>query len=104
MYKRQAAAREHLLGKRELNQVFFKSFGLEGPFIYSRLQAIGWCRSMLPVIEKLYTTEEDRCAAVNRHLEFFNSNPEFSTCLLYTSGFYLDQPAHHGRSLPRRGR
>lgn len=86
-----AAVREHLLGKRELNQVFFKSFGLEGPFIYSRLQAIGWCRSMLPVIEKLYTTEEDRCAAVNRHLEFFNSNPEFSTAIMGISASMEEQ-------------
>ncbi len=87
------AAREHLLGKKELSAIFFKSFGLEGPFIYSRLQAIGWCRSMLPAIEKLYDTDEERCAAVNRHLEFFNSNPEFSTFIMGISASMEEQNA-----------
>lgn len=88
-----SAAREHLLGKKELSAIFFKSFGLEGPFIYSRLQAIGWCRSMLPAIEKLYDTDEERCAAVNRHLEFFNSNPEFSTFIMGISASMEEQNA-----------
>lgn len=87
------AARERLLGKKELSAIFFKSFGLEGPFIYSRLQAIGWCRSMLPAIEKLYDTDEERCAAVNRHLEFFNSNPEFSTFIMGISASMEEQNA-----------
>lgn len=87
------AAREHLLGKKELSAIFFKSFGLEGPFIYSRLQAIGWCRSMLPAIEKLYDTDEERCAAVNRHLEFFNSSPEFSTFIMGISASMEEQNA-----------
>ena len=87
------AAREHLLGKKELSAIYFKSFGLEGPFIYSRLQAIGWCRSMLPAIEKLYDTDEERCAAVNRHLEFFNSNPEFSTFSMGISASMEEQNA-----------
>lgn len=87
------AAHEHLLGKKELSAIFFKSFGLEGPFIYSRLQAIGWCRSMLPAIEKLYDTDEERCAAVNRHLEFFNSNPEFSTFIMGISASMEEQNA-----------
>lgn len=86
-------AREHLLGKKELSSIYFKSFGLEGPFIYSRLQAIGWCRSMLPAIEKLYDTDEERCAAVNRHLEFFNSNPEFSTFIMGISASMEEQNA-----------
>ena len=87
------ATRAHLLSKSDLRSIFFKSFGLEGPFIYSRLQAIGWCRSMLPAIEKVYTSEEDRCAAINRHLEFFNSNPEFSTFIMGISASMEEQNA-----------
>lgn len=84
---------EHLLDKGTLRTIFFKSFGLEGPFIYSRLQAIGWCRSMLPAIERLYASDEDRCAAINRHLEFFNSNPEFSTFIMGISASMEEQNA-----------
>lgn len=84
---------ERLLSRADLTNMFVKSFGLEGPFIYSRLQAIGWCRSMLPAIEKIYTTDEDRCAAINRHLEFFNTNPEFSTFILGISASMEEQNA-----------
>ena len=83
----------HLLGHADITSIFFKSFGLEGPFIYSRLQAIGWCRSMLPAIEKIYDTDEERCAAINRHLEFMNTNPEFSTFIMGISASMEEQNA-----------
>ena len=69
----------HLLSKSDLKQVFFRSFGLEAPFIYSRLQAVGFCHALLPAIYKIYDTEEARTEAINRNLEFFNTNPELST-------------------------
>ena len=84
---------EHLLSRGDLTNMYLKSFGLEGPFIYSRLQAIGWCRAMLPAIEKIYTNDEDRCDAINRHLEFFNTNPEFSTFILGISASMEEQNA-----------
>lgn len=84
---------EHLLGRGDLTSMYLKSFGLEGPFIYSRLQAIGWCRAMLPAIEKIYANDEDRCDAINRHLEFFNTNPEFSTFILGISASMEEQNA-----------
>ena len=84
---------EHLLGRGDLTNMYLKSFGLEGPFIYSRLQAIGWCRAMLPAIEKIYANDEDRCDAINRHLEFFNTNPEFSTFILGISASMEEQNA-----------
>ncbi len=31
--------------------------------------------SMIPAIKKLYKTKEDRAAALERHLEFFNTHP-----------------------------
>ena len=69
----------HLLTKSDLKRVFFRSFGLEAPFIYSRLQAVGFCHVLLPAIYKVYDTQEARTEAINRHLEFFNTNPELST-------------------------
>ena len=84
---------DHLLSRGDLTNMYLKSFGLEGPFIYSRLQAIGWCRAMLPAIEKIYANDEDRCDAINRHLEFFNTNPEFSTFILGISASMEEQNA-----------
>lgn len=42
---------------------------------YERLQATAFAHSMLPVIKKLYTGKEERKAAVQRHLSFFNTEP-----------------------------
>ncbi|KRM01573.1 mannose PTS, EIID [Lactiplantibacillus argentoratensis DSM 16365] len=39
------------------------------------MQNGGWAYSLIPAIKKLYTTKEDRAAALKRHLEFFNTHP-----------------------------
>ena len=39
------------------------------------MQNGGWAFSMIPAIKKLYKTKEDRAAALERHLEFFNTHP-----------------------------
>lgn len=44
---------------------------------YERLQATGFAHSMIPIIRKLYKDEEDVKAALQRHLVFFNTQPDF---------------------------
>ena len=39
------------------------------------MQNGGWAFAMIPAIKKLYKTKEDRAAALERHLEFFNTHP-----------------------------
>ncbi|GAB6885908.1 PTS system mannose/fructose/sorbose family transporter subunit IID [Streptococcus equinus] len=39
------------------------------------MQNLGWAYALIPAIKKLYTTKEDRAAALERHLEFFNTHP-----------------------------
>ena len=39
------------------------------------MQNLGWAYSLIPAIKKLYTTKEDQAAALERHLEFFNTHP-----------------------------
>ena len=38
-----------------------------------RLQALGFCASISPILEKLYKTKESLSAALKRHLLFFNT-------------------------------
>ena len=42
------------------------------------MQNGGWCYSIIPAIKKLYSKEEDRAAALKRHLEFYNTHPYVS--------------------------
>jgi PTS system mannose-specific IID component len=44
---------------------------------YERLQATGFVHSMTPIIRKLYKEPEEIKAALQRHLVFFNTQPDF---------------------------
>jgi mannose PTS system EIID component len=49
---------------------------LQWSWNYERMQALGYCYSMLPIINKVYHTKEERIAAMKRHLVFYNTNPQ----------------------------
>lgn len=70
------------LTKKEINRVFWRSFGMEWDWNYERQANMAYCYSMIPVIEKLYDTKEERAEALKRHLEFFNTTPHVSTLIL----------------------
>ncbi|MEF9961572.1 MAG: PTS system mannose/fructose/sorbose family transporter subunit IID [Erysipelotrichaceae bacterium] len=40
---------------------------------YERLMSLGFCHSMVPIINRLYSTKEDRVEALRRHMTFFNT-------------------------------
>ncbi len=82
------------LTKKELNQVFWRSFGLEWDWNYERQMNMGYCYSMLPVIKKLYSNKEDQIKAMQRHLEFFNTTPQLATLILGISAAMEESNAH----------
>ncbi|HEY1296853.1 MAG TPA: PTS system mannose/fructose/sorbose family transporter subunit IID [Chloroflexota bacterium] len=49
---------------------------LQWSWNYERMQALGYCWSMLPIINKIYKNREERIAAIKRHLAFYNTNPQ----------------------------
>ncbi|MDD3186051.1 MAG: PTS system mannose/fructose/sorbose family transporter subunit IID [Anaerostipes sp.] len=63
------------LSKKDRLSVAWRSTFLQGSWNYERMQNGGWCYAMIPAIKKLYKTQEDRVAALKRHLEFFNTHP-----------------------------
>ncbi len=65
---------EKKLTKNDLFWVFLRSNLFQGSWNYERMQALGYCFSMLPAITRLYSGEE-RKQALRRHLEFFNTQP-----------------------------
>ncbi len=65
-----------------MKSVFWRSFPLQGGFNYERMQNIGFCYAMIPIIKKLYTTKEDQSKALKRHLEIFNTTPAVSPIIL----------------------
>ncbi|EFX58341.1 MULTISPECIES: PTS system mannose/fructose/sorbose family transporter subunit IID [Streptococcus] len=63
------------LSKSDRKKVWWRSQFLQGSWNYERMQNLGWTYSLIPAIKKLYTTKEDQAAALERHLEFFNTHP-----------------------------
>ncbi len=68
-------AKKVSLDKKTRQSVMWRSAFLQGSWNYERMQNGGWCYAMIPAIKKLYTTPEDRAAALKRHMEFFNTHP-----------------------------
>ena len=69
------------LTKSDLVSIFIRSNFLLGSFNFERMQAIGFCVSMLPALKKLYTGD-DLKMALKRQLEFFNTQPFLATPIM----------------------
>jgi PTS system mannose-specific IID component len=72
---------EKTLTKSDLVSIFIRSNFLLGSFNFERMQAIGFCVSMIPALKKLYKGD-DLKAALQRHLEFFNTQPFLATPIM----------------------
>lgn len=60
----------------DVRAVFIRSNIFQGSWNFERMQALGFCFSMVPVIRRLYPeNNDDRKQAIKRHLEFFNTHP-----------------------------
>ncbi|UOQ83747.1 PTS system mannose/fructose/sorbose family transporter subunit IID [Gracilibacillus salinarum] len=68
-------AKEMKLSRRDRVAIWWRSTFIQGSWNYERMQNGGWAFSMIPAIRRLYKTKEDRAAALQRHLEFFNTHP-----------------------------
>lgn len=69
--------------KGDLTNVFIRSNFFQGSWNFERMQSLGYCFSILPVIRRLYPeNNQDRKDAVKRHLEFFNTHPYMGAPIL----------------------
>ena len=58
---------------------------LQHCWCYERMQATGFAYSIAPVLRELYSTEEEVCEHLKRHLQFYNTNPTPSNAILGAS-------------------
>lgn len=70
------------LSVSDRRKVWWRSTFLQGSWNYERMQNLGWAYAMIPAIKKLYTKKEDQVAALERHLEFFNTHPYVASPIL----------------------
>ena len=67
---------------KKLKEIFWGAWCMQTNWNYERQMNMAYCYCMLPVIKKLYSNKEDQIAAMQRHLEFFNTTPQLSTLIL----------------------
>ncbi len=60
--------------KADLRWVFWRSMLLEANFNFETMQNTGVAFALLPVLKKLYKTKESMAAALQRHLQLFNTS------------------------------
>ena len=74
------AAPERMLTTKDLRSMYWRSTFLLGSFNFERMQAIGFCLTLMPAIRKFYPNDKtQQAAALKRHLEFYNTHPWISS-------------------------
>lgn len=71
---------DRLLTTRDLGSMYWRSTTLLGSFNFERMQAMGFCFTLMPAIKKFYpNSKTEQAAALKRHLEFYNTHPWVSS-------------------------
>ncbi len=84
------------LSKRVLTGVVWRSFFLQACWNFQRMQNIGFCFAISPVIKALYPAPAARQKAIKRHLEFFNTHPYCASIILGVVAKLEEQAAQAG--------
>ena len=74
--------KQNKLGFFVFLSVFLRSFLIQAVWNYQSMLSIGFSFSLIPVAKKLFKDREERIAFFNRHLNFFNAHPYFSSFAL----------------------
>lgn len=64
--------------KKMCKQIAWRSHTMSAPYSWEKMQALSFLYTMIPVINKFYTNEEDRIEGYKRHWELFNTTPTVS--------------------------
>ena len=65
--------------KRDLWIVGFRGLFMEGNFNYERMQAGGFCFSIIPALKKIHRNPHDFSLALKNNLSFYNAHPKLFT-------------------------
>ncbi|QAT39171.1 mannose/fructose/sorbose PTS transporter subunit IID [Clostridium sp. JN-9] len=68
--------------KKDLMKVFWRSQFFQLSWNYERLQNLCYCYCIMPILKKLYKQKEELQSAVKSHLEYFNTQPFFSSAII----------------------
>lgn len=81
------------LTKGDMFKAFIRSNFLQGSWNFERMQALGYCFGMVPIIKRLYEGKE-RSEALKRHLEFYNTQPFVTAPIIGITAAMEEQKAN----------
>jgi len=67
------------------------NFTLQLSWNYERMQALGFCWSIMPILKKVYPGEKDYFAAIKRHLNFYNTTPMIGSPTIFGATCALEE-------------
>ena len=86
---------EKKVTKDDLFWTFIRSNFLLGSFNFERMQSMGFCVSMMPILKRVYgDSKEEMRAALKRHLEFFNTQPFVAAAIMGIIGAMEEKRAN----------
>ncbi len=86
---------EKKVTKNDLFWTFIRSNFLLGSFNFERMQSMGFCVSMIPILKRVYgDNKEEMKAALKRHLEFFNTQPFVAAAIMGIIGAMEEKRAN----------
>lgn len=81
--------------KNDLFWTFVRSNFLLGSFNFERMQAMGFCVAMMPILKRVYADNpEELKASLKRHLEFFNTQPFVAAAIMGIIGAMEEKRAN----------
>lgn len=84
------------LSKKEFINIFIRSNFVAGSFNFERMHNLGFAFQMIPLIDKLYVSKEEKSEALKRHLEFYNTHPYVTAPILGVTVAMEEEKANGG--------
>ncbi len=88
------------LRRRDLWEIFFRSFFLQTTWSFQRMQNLGWLFSFWPVLRRLQPDPAKRSRDALEHLEYFNTHPYLASLVLGVAAGLEEERANGGRVNP----
>ena len=86
------------LTRGDMVKSFIRSNFLQGSWNFERMQGLGYCFGMVPIIKRLYEGQA-RADALKRHLEFYNTQPFVTAPIIGITAAMEEQKAN-GKDIP----
>ncbi|MGF1724787.1 PTS system mannose/fructose/sorbose family transporter subunit IID [Photobacterium nomapromontoriensis] len=68
-----------VITKRDLWKIGFRGLFMEGNFNYERMQAGGFCFSIIPALKKIHKNPADLAKSLKNNMAFYNAHPKLFT-------------------------